>query len=218
MDKGLDRRLKKWFNDWKSELSKYKLLILISIILLILANVFNVITSTYVDSINTIVVHDIILDHLPSLNLEFIFVYGLLAVFFVIALYIIIFRVKLFHIAVFDFSLLIFARSCFMVLTHLGQPANAVVMDNVPAIFNFLTVRNDLFFSGHTAVPFMAFLLFRKEKIGLFFLAMTIILAATVLIMHVHYSIDVFSAFFITYGVYMLGNFGCDKVCYRFVR
>jgi hypothetical protein len=35
---------------------------------------------------------------------------------------------------------------------------------------------------------------------------MSIILASTVLLMHVHYSIDVAAAYFITYGVYVLGN------------
>jgi len=32
------------------------------------------------------------------------------------------------------------------------------------------------------------------------------VMAATVLLMHVHYSIDVFSAFFITYGIYKIGQ------------
>jgi membrane-associated phospholipid phosphatase len=51
-------------------------------------------------------------------------------------------------------------------------------------------------------MAFMAFLVFRKETIGKFFLILTAIFSVTVLLMHVHYSIDVFSAFFITYGVY----------------
>ena len=37
-------------------------------------------------------------------------------------------------------------------------------------------------------------------------LASSIILGITVLLMHVHYSIDVFSAYFIVYGIYVLGN------------
>jgi hypothetical protein len=39
-----------------------------------------------------------------------------------------------------------------------------------------------------------------------FFLVMSLVLATTALLMHVHYSIDVFSAFFITYGTYHLGE------------
>jgi hypothetical protein len=37
-------------------------------------------------------------------------------------------------------------------------------------------------------------------------LVSSIILAITVLLMHVHYSIDVLSAYFITYGVYKLSE------------
>jgi hypothetical protein len=37
-------------------------------------------------------------------------------------------------------------------------------------------------------------------------LGASIVLAITVLLMHVHYSIDVASAYFITYGVYKVGD------------
>ena len=91
------------------------------------------------------------------------------------------------------------------------MPAGALVY-TAPAWFTVLDFKNALFFSGHTAVPFLGFLLFRKEKIGIFFLIATIVMALTVLFMHVHYSIDVFAALFITWGSYGIGEWLFRKI------
>jgi membrane-associated phospholipid phosphatase len=107
--------------------------------------------------------------------------------------------------------LLVLIRSFFISLTHLGIPADAILPSG-PHLWSMIIFKNDLFFSGHTALPFLGFLIFRKEKIRAFFLVMTVILAATVLLMHVHYSIDVFAAFFIAYGSYKFGNIIFKKI------
>lgn len=206
---------KKWFKAWKSELLDYKYLILMSLGFLLLANIISFFASTYVDEVRTTVVPDLILDHIPTLDLDFIFGYGLILIILTIAAYVVIFRIKEFHEVAVQFSLLILVRSFFMVLTHLGKPAAAKAITDLPVIYQFLNFHNDLFFSGHTAIPFMALLLFRKEKIGIFFLIMTIAMAVTVLFLHVHYSIDVFSAFFITYGTYKFGEWVCERVGLR---
>jgi hypothetical protein len=86
------------------------------------------------------------------------------------------------------------------------MPAQARVLDNVPWFYQYFNYHNDLFFSAHTAIPFLAFLLYKQEKIGKFFLVMTFVMAFTVLALHQHYSIDVFSAVFITYGTYKAGQ------------
>jgi len=204
-------KIKKWFGNWKQELSSHKYLILLSFGFLIIANIISFLASSYVDKISTAVVPDLILGNIPSLNLDFIFVYGIVAIVLVIFFYSVIFKANELHIIAFQFSLLILVRSFFMVLTHLGQPAGARIITGLPGLLQLLTFHNDLFFSGHTAIPFMAFLLFRREKIGIFFLAASIIMAIIVLLMHVHYSIDVFAAFFITYGIYKLGEWLCKR-------
>lgn len=203
--------LKKWFAAWKNELWSYKYLIILSLVIFTFAVIMTVMASKYVDKIPTNSVSDLILDHVPVMDLDMVFGYGLILVVAVIILYVLILRMKDFHRVTLQFSLLLFMRSCFMTLTHLGQPIGAKAITDLPAAYQLLNFHNDLFFSGHTAIPFMAFLLFRKEKIGIFFLIMTFVLAATVLLMHVHYSIDVFSAFFITYGVYMFGEWFCRE-------
>ncbi|MDD5304997.1 MAG: phosphatase PAP2-related protein [Elusimicrobia bacterium] len=105
------------------------------------------------------------------------------------------------------YAVLVVVRSFFIILTPMRTPPDHAVVAGDPlfAIFGrFLTFKHDLFFSSHTATPFLAFLLFRGPWVRLSFLAISLLMAATVLIGRFHYSIDVFAAFFITYAVHKL--------------
>ena len=68
-----------------------------------------------------------------------------------------------------------------------------------------LSLQNDMFFSGHTAIPFLGLLLF-KRPVRYFFLCGSIRMGVVVLLIHVHCSIDVVAAFFMTYTSYRMGN------------
>ena len=105
------------------------------------------------------------------------------------------------------YAILVVVRSFFIVLTPMRTPPDHAVVAGDPlfALFGrFLTFKHDLFFSSHTATPFLAFLLFRGPWVRLSFLAISLLMGATVLIGRFHYSIDVFAAFFITYGLHKL--------------
>jgi hypothetical protein len=203
--------VQKWFKDWRTEIHEYKYLILISIVCLIISAIITIFASTYVDRIPVVAVPDLILDNIPAINLNVIFSYSFVTLLVLLTVYTVFFRVKEFHKTALLFSLLVLTRSIFITLTHLGAPQGALLGRDAPGLYQLFNFRNDLFFSGHAAMPFMAFLIFRKEWIGKLFLILTIILSATVLLMHIHYSIDVFSAFFITYGVYKFGEWLMDK-------
>lgn len=207
--------IKQWYDNWKIELSEHKYLILLSLLFLLFANIINYNAGSYVDTVDAVPVKDLILDNVNTINLEHIFSYGMIILLSVLLFYVLFFRMKQFHTVAFSFSVLIFVRSFFITLTHLGKPVDAAIMTNLPGIYQALNFHNDLFFSGHAALPFMAFLLFRKEKIGVFFLFMTIVLSLTVLVMHVHYSIDVFAAFFITYALFKFSDWFSDKYFYK---
>jgi len=196
---------------WKEELKNNKLSVLISFIFLITSLILNYVAGSYVDTTNVVIAQDLILDHIPTINLSFLYSYGYAFVILVLFLHPLIVHVRELHIVISQFSLLLLIRSFFMVLTHLGMPTNAIPL-NLPVNHLPLAFNNDFFFSGHTAFSFLGFLLFRKEKIGSFFLISTIVMALTVLFMHYHYSIDVFAAFFITYGSYKLSNWFFSKV------
>lgn len=61
-------------------------------------------------------------------------------------------------------------------------------------------LTKDLFFSGHTSTLFLLFLTAHGKFLKGIFLFSAIIVGISVLLQHVHYSIDVFSAPFFSYG------------------
>ena len=114
-----------------------------------------------------------------------------------------------------SYAILVSLRSFFISLTPMHTPPDAIFSPDSPLcafIGHHLTFKHDLFFSSHTALPFMAFLLFREAWVRISFLVISVIMAATVLIGRFHYSIDVFGAFFITYGLHTLESHRIPQV------
>jgi hypothetical protein len=193
------------FADWKKDIIEHKYKILLALLFLAIAAVATVLSSTYVDEITTIAVPDLLLDVLPVVNLSFLFVWGIIAVVAVYILYPFLYKPRKIHYSIGILSLFLMVRSAFIILTHLKAPAGAIPVAG-SGILSFVTYSNDLFFSGHTGLPFLGFLVYESRRIRYFMLGASIVLAITVLLMHVHYSIDVASAYFITYGVYKIGD------------
>ena len=158
-------------------------------------------TSTYVG--------DILLDNLPVVNLNFIIVEG--ALFAIAAAIIFVLlqpRYILFTIKM--VALFIITRALFMSLTHVGIYPGHIdpglgLFDNIYLYFNFQT---GLFFSGHTCAPILFALLFWEQKMVRYScLAIAVIFGVSVLFAHVHYSIDVFAAPFMAYGIFNMAKY-----------
>jgi membrane-associated phospholipid phosphatase len=72
-------------------------------------------------------------------------------------------------------------------------------------LYHLITFQGNFFYSGHTAFPFLLALIFWDNKyLRYLFLFLTVFFGAAVLLAHVHYSIDVFAAPFIVYGMYVI--------------
>lgn len=176
--------------------------------------------SIYKDSAEYAAVGDLILDRIPTYNLEFIFVFGLYFLVTMIFLYTVFIRSEKLPFVMKTYGILIIVRACFILMTQVGPPVG-YFYDGVVAfdgLFSEWMYKNDLFFSGHTAIPFLAFLLFNDTKFRWFFFTGSIVMGVTVLLMHVHYSIDVFAAFFITHGIYAFSDAIFNKLNLRFKR
>ena len=59
-----------------------------------------------------------------------------------------------------------------------------------------------LFFSGHTSLPFLLFLVARDRGFRIAFLLLTLATGTCVIVQHVHYTIDVVVAPFVAYGCF----------------
>ena len=197
---------KNWQENWKTEIKRHYKSIIFSIFLLILATVINYNAGIYVNEKGSAAVTDFILDNIGPYDLSFSFIYIWLTLVGLMIFYPIIFKVNMFHRVLGQFSFLIIIRSFFITLTHLKTPLTAIHA-SFPGAISTLAFQNDLFFSGHTAVPFLGFLIYKGHKIRWFFLAGSILMATTVLLMHQHYTIDALAAYFITYGTFKIAKF-----------
>lgn len=159
---------------------------------------------------------DILLDHLPVINTDIIFTGGALWFVFLIAVLLFV-KPKTFTFTMKALALLIYTRSLFVIMTHLGPYPTRIVteLDN----FRYVSTGSDLFFSGHTAIPFMMALLFwQVTSMRYIYILCSFVAAGAVLLGHLHYTIDVFAAYFITYGVYQFAKYAFDKDYQFFAR
>jgi hypothetical protein len=151
--------------------------------------------------------HDIFLDNLPVIDLGGIIVAGAITL-WVAAWLLLIYEPKYLIFGTKAISLFIISRAFFMSLTHIGAyPLSAAPSpDNAGfSLYHMLTFQGNFFYSGHTAFPFLLALIFwDRVLLRRAFLALTFFFGATMLLAHVHYSIDVFAAPFIIYGIFAI--------------
>ncbi len=180
--------------------------IIASLLLLTLSFFVNYYANIYALANLGAPVGDILLDLLPVLDVHLIFSEG--AVLFIILLIALFLNEpKSIPFGVKAIALFVIVRSLFMILTHLGTPHGQIVID--PADFvQTISAGGDLFFSAHTGLPFLLAFVFWKQKIlRYFFLLCTLIGGSAVLLGHLHYSIDVFAALFISYGIFQIAKY-----------
>jgi hypothetical protein len=164
---------------------------------------------------------DLILRHLPGVDVSAVYWWGAAAfVVFAAAAAFLRERERLGAFAR-AYSVLIAARACLMTLTPLHIPAGAISVDGgmiYGSVGRMVTVHHDLFFSMHTAAPFLAFLLFRDAWIRRTCLAFSVLLGAAVLLLKTHYSLDVAGAYFVAYSLYRFERLWLEPPIRRALR
>jgi hypothetical protein len=188
-----------------------RLRLILSIFLLMISIAVTYAASSYNDSYTGHVVPDLLLDHIPLMNVQYIFFQGALGV--VVVLFGILLTNPKFLPFVLESSALFFVvRSIFMIMTHLSAPSveyysYAEHEHHVREVLFTISSGNDLFFSGHAGFPvLMMFIFWKNRYIRYFFLSCAIIGSIAVIVGHLHYSIDVFSAYFIAYGIFEISK------------
>ena len=109
-------------------------------------------------------------------------------------------------------------RTIFVFLSPIGAPVDILDMREMDYLFSLVageyTFQNEFIFSGHTAIPFLFFLFFESRGHKAVMLAGSVLMATAVLLTHNHYSLDVISAYFIGYAIFVLSR----KLYYLGVR
>ena len=149
-------------------------------------------------------VTDLILSNIPTYDVDNLFVYG---TFFVIGItaFILFENPQRIPFALNAIALFLIIRSGFTSLTHVAPYPHPEVNFGETIQRSFFV--GDRFFSGHTGLPFLgALMLWGEKPFRYFYLAASLGFAIIVFLGHLHYSIDVFAAFFITYTIFQIAK------------
>ncbi|MDO8742191.1 MAG: phosphatase PAP2-related protein [bacterium] len=155
-------------------------------------------------------VGDIVLDNLPVVDLNLIVIQGALFAIVFGVLFVIFLRPRYILFTLKAIALFIAIRAFFISLTHVGiYPGHVYPGPGVfSAIYTYLNFQTGFFFSGHTGMPFLMALIFWREfRVRTAFLTMSFVFAVGVLFAHSHYSIDVFAAPFMAYGIFEIARY-----------
>jgi hypothetical protein len=141
------------------------------------------------------------------------FTFGLIYISILVALVSLSFYPEDLLIALQSYSLIFFFRFCTIFFLPLDAPPTTISLTD-PFVEFFgggETLHRDLFFSGHVATMFIFYLTSRNMILKKIFLVNTFLIAAAILIQHVHYTVDIIAAPFFTYTSYRMVLFVNNK-------
>ena len=196
--------MKKYFAHYKDR--DFLISFFTAILFLAISLIINFYAGQYATESASSSVTDIVLSNIRVFDVGYIFTYGAV-VFWAFVLLLGFYYPRKFPFVLKSIALFTVIRAVFISLTHIGPFPTQLVMETGNILSKF-TFGGDLFFSGHTGLPFLMALVFWKNKVLRYiFLISSVIFGAVVLMGHIHYSIDVLGAFFITYTIFHIALF-----------
>lgn len=173
-------------------------------ILLFVSFVVNFYAGIYATKSASNSVTDIVLSNIRPFDVDWAFIYGPVF-FYAVILFLCVHRPQRIPFVFKSAALFIVIRSVFISLTHIGPFPTQLLIDS--SLMEKFSFGGDLFFSGHTGLPFLMALIFWDTLyLRVLFVISSIVFGVVVLLGHIHYSIDVLSAFFITHSIYCIAE------------
>lgn len=192
-----------WIEFLKDKNNRVELIITLLLLAAVLISLTNFLN--YVEARQGVVLSDPILNLFSPIDLTWL-IFALIYISIVAAIATLLKNPKQLLFAIQLYTLMVAIRIAAMYLLPLDPPSTMIIL-NDPLVEFFgtgQTLTKDLFFSGHTATLFILFLVSEKKMFKSVFLISTIAVALSVILQHVHYTIDVFAAVFFTYACYNL--------------
>jgi hypothetical protein len=180
-----------------------------ALILLALATIFQYYASAYVDRAPGNPAVDLFLSILPVVNLNFLIVEGALAA-IVFSIILILAKPKYLLFALKAGAIFIATRAMFIAVTHIGIYPGQINPDTgfFDRIYTGLGLEAGFFFSGHTGLPLlMALILWNKKFWRYAYIILSIVFGIAVLFAHIHYTMDVLAAPYMTYGIFKMSQY-----------
>src|SRR5665213_438464 len=151
--------LKDIFRHHKDFWTKSRVLALVtSLAFFGLALIIQKLADFYVGILQGVVVPDLLLDHLPTVDIDVVIVQGALLLTLVIILLVLV-KPKYIMFTLKALAIFIITRSFFISLTHLGVSPRQLTFDTNSfgfGLYNWMyNTTGDFFFSGHTGTPYL---------------------------------------------------------------
>ena len=194
-----------WKTAWASP--SFRCMFLSGLVLLTIVLFFYPYFFDFVQHRKGVVLNDWILAVLPSVDVS-AFIFTLICITVLLGLFRSLQSPYLFLIFLWGYLLINLSRLVTITLVPLEPPIGLMSLAD-PIAFPFYGqqgITKDLFYSGHTATLFLVFLVVRKKWEKALTLACTILIAISLLIQHIHYTLDVLSAPFFVFGIYVLSK------------
>jgi len=155
-----------------------------------------------------VVLPDPVLDRLAARDVTWL-AFGLIYAAILAALWLLSRRPRRLLQALQAYAIMAWARMAVMGVTPLDPPPGMIRLED-PLVQAFggasEALTRDLFFSGHTSTLFLVSLAVPGRRTRPFFLACTVVVGLSVLVQHVHYTVDVLAAPFFAYGAWRLAG------------
>jgi len=191
--------------NWKDIISKKKSELILTITFLVVMLFILSKFLTFVEHRDGVVLPDPVLKLFNPVDVTWI-IFGLLYTALISTVIYFFTKPELLLTAFQTYIVLTILRIIMMYLTPFNAPQDSIILDD-PFVQAFRTSEiftKDLFFSGHTAILFVLYLVADKTYLKVFLLVCTILIGLAVLVQHVHYTIDVVAAPIFAYMAYML--------------